>query len=333
MKRSCPRNAVWVGIALSLALASRAPADMISITAFKDNTLIEEPNGLLSSGGEDGIFAGRVGTSGMNGIRRAVLAFDLAPIPSGSTITSVQLRLRLDRATALSGTQTMTLHKLLGDWGEGTANDLTGGGGGGALAGIGDATWLHQSFNTDAWTTPGGDFNSTASASLGVNTTPGIKTFPTTPQLVADVQGWLNEADTNFGFLIRGNETIARTARKFASRESLTITSRPMLVVQYTRPSRMPGDIDDDGDVDRDDAVIMAAHWGQSAAATADHGDFTSDGRVGQADLAVLQHNFGKPKPVSAAGNPPVPEPATWMFVAAVATVVARRSWPRRMAA
>jgi hypothetical protein len=286
---------------------------MISIAAFKDNTLIEDPTGALSNGGDLGIFAGRVGATGLTRIRRALVAFDLSAIPSGSTITNVELRLRLAQARMESGSRTMTVHKLLGDWGEGTADDLTLGGGGGAVARPGDATWLDQFNGSDPWTAPGGDFVSLPSASLAIPPLLGrYYTFTSTPELVADVQSWVTSPQTNFGWMIRGDESVAQTARRFFSRDNTVVGDRPTVIIEYSPSTpRLPGDVDRDGDVDGADLAKMTDHWGQMSSATADEGDFTDDGKVGLADLAMLQSRFFQ-TPMPVAAHPSVPEPAAW---------------------
>ena len=160
------------------------------------------------------------------------LAFDVASaIPAGSTITSAQLILQVTQS--MSGTQTMTVHRLQADWGEGTSNAL-GNEGVGAAATSGDATFLFRFFNTQMWTTPGGDFVAQASASQQFNL--GTATWGSTPQLVADVQGWLDAPQTNFGWLVRGDETDTMTTKRFASRENATVSSHPQLVIGFEPP-------------------------------------------------------------------------------------------------
>ena len=307
---------------------------MIAIAAFKDNTLIENAAGTLSNGGNLGIFAGRVSATGSSRIRRALLAFDLSAIPAGSSITNVELRLRLEKGTMGSGSRLMTVHMLLGDWGEGTASDLTLGGGGGALANSGDATWLDQFAGSDAWTTPGGDFEPTPSASLSIPPTPGSYTFASTAELVADVQRWVNSPAANFGWMIRGDESVAGTARKFLSRDNLLPADRPTVIIEYSPSSpRRPGDVDGDGDVDRTDLAKMTTHWGQSSEATPNEGDFTDDRRVGLADLIELRNHYGQPTPMPAATHPNVPEPAAWtLTLPAIIAARCRRRIGRKAA-
>ena len=96
--------------------------------------------------------------------RRAVLAFDLTSIPAGSTVTAARLSLLVTRNPFQSLTMhDFSIHRLTSDWGEGTSS-VTGAGGLGTLSTTGDATWAHTSFNTESWTTAGGDFVPTSSA-------------------------------------------------------------------------------------------------------------------------------------------------------------------------
>src|SRR5262249_2116087 len=110
-------------------LEPRVVPTMITIDALKDNTLFSDsPTG--SDGAGPTFFVGPI-ISGA--IRRGVIAFDVtAPgnVPAGATINSVSLRLNMDRTR--SGAQTVELHRLTADWGEGTS---TGGGPGGGQPG------------------------------------------------------------------------------------------------------------------------------------------------------------------------------------------------------
>lgn len=202
----------------------------ITISAGKDNTLYENSTGAFSNGGGEHFFAG----STVNGeLRRGLLFFDIASnIPAGATINSVTLRLNMSRTHTSAGNRLVSLHRVLSDWGEGVSN-AGGEEGSGANATTGDATWRHRFFNTSFWTTPGGDFAATASASLGVSDV-GVYTWGSTPQMVNDVQTWLNSPSSNFGWLLRGVEGSPLTAKRFDSRQHPNAASRPLLTVNYT---------------------------------------------------------------------------------------------------
>jgi spore coat protein A len=127
------------------------------------------------------------------------------------------------------------MHRVLADWGEGTSN-ATGQEGKGANASTGDATWRHRFYNTMFWSTQGGDFNATASASTTVNTTLGYYMW-SGASVVADVQAWVNGTANNYGWLLKGVETTSHTAMRFASREESTASQRPVLIIDFTPPA------------------------------------------------------------------------------------------------
>jgi hypothetical protein len=52
--------------------------------------------------------------------------------------------------------------------------------------------------------------------------------------MIADVQDWLDNPQSNHGWLLRCNETDDSTAKRFDSRENFITTNRPVLSVEYT---------------------------------------------------------------------------------------------------
>ena len=200
----------------------------LSIGPSKDNTLYEASAGSLSNGAGQHIF---VGYTNRQAKRRGVIAFDIAGnVPQGATIDSVTLTLHMSKTVASD--QNVQLHRLLAGWGEGVS-DAAGTEGGGAAASTGDATWIHTSFDTATWQTPGGDFSAAASVSASVGGT-GQYTWVSTDEMVADVQGWLENPSTNFGWLIKGNEAEAQTAKRFDSKENPAVANRPSLTIEFT---------------------------------------------------------------------------------------------------
>ena len=58
--------------------------------------------------------------------------------------------------------------------------------------------------------------------------------------MVADVQAWVNNPSTNFGWLLQGDET-QTSSKFFASRESANLALRPLLTITYTAaPVNLP---------------------------------------------------------------------------------------------
>ena len=51
--------------------------------------------------------------------------------------------------------------------------------------------------------------------------------------MAADLQGWVNSAATNFGWILLGDEVTNPSARRFDSRESAPAGLRPALAVSY----------------------------------------------------------------------------------------------------
>ena len=196
------------------------------LTPAKDNTLYESDDGSASNGAGVHLFAGNTATRSP---RRAVMAFDVAAqIPPGSQVTRVMLSVDVSRT--VSGAQTMTLHRLSANWGEGTSNAGISRDGGGAGSRPGDATWIHTFFPDQRWITPGGDFDIAPDATT--QSVLGSITWES-PAMITRVQQWLDQPSTNFGWIVIGNEAASGTAKRFESREILPTTARPALTIVF----------------------------------------------------------------------------------------------------
>ncbi len=206
------------------AMSLSAAGDVMETGAMRDTTIYESPTGDLAGGASDSLYVGQTGRTA--NIRRGLLAFDVSSIPAGSTINSVSLRLNM--AQTSSGPATLTAHRVTADWG--AAGSV--GGGMGAQAQPGDATWLHTFYNTETWATPGGDFVASPSASTVVDQ-PDFY-FWSSPGMVADVQAWVDGTAGNFGWILLGDETTLQTAKRFTSSEFFLEEGRPQLVIDYT---------------------------------------------------------------------------------------------------
>ena len=212
-----------------LGVPCLATAQLANLNPIKDNTLYQyvPEDGDLSNALGTHFFAGE---TGMGELRRGVLAFDIAGnIPAGSTILTVSLSLNVSR-TGLNDARIIELRRMLADWGEGTSQ-ASGDEGMGAPATTDDATWRHRFFDTIFWTTEGGDFSATVSASQSVGPI-GVYTWSST-QMRADVQSWLDNPGSNFGWIVLGDESQILTAKRFDTRES---ASPPVLTILY-RPA------------------------------------------------------------------------------------------------
>jgi FtsP/CotA-like multicopper oxidase with cupredoxin domain len=224
-------KAIVIATLLATACAS---ADTALISAAKDNTLYQPASGSTtnSNGAGEHLFVGRTDDGY---IRRAAIVFALTnSIPTGSTITGATLTLYMSRTRDTANDA--TLHRALRSWGEGTSN-ATQEEGRGAQAAAGDVTWYQRFCPTSLWTTAGGDFRSQTSAVTSVNRE-GYYSWSSTG-LVADVQMWFTNAGTNFGWIIKGDETTTKTAKRFDSRENATSAQRPVLRVDFISPAQV----------------------------------------------------------------------------------------------
>jgi hypothetical protein len=174
-----------------------------------------------SNGGHPFVY---VGVTQVNSPRRALLRFDLTSLPAEAIVQSIELELTVDRARPVP--TTITLHRLLNDWGEGTT-DSGEPGGLGTDAQPGDATWASNFHGTSAWGTAGGDLATTPSAVQTSGSSDDEIVF-SDPAMAEDVRGWLAEPSANFGWIVLGDENDVFTARRFVSSEG-SPGSRPTL--------------------------------------------------------------------------------------------------------
>lgn len=207
-------------------------ADIAELAASEDTTLYEPamPNEDAANGAGQYTFSG-VTRDGLR--RRALISFDIAEaIPAGATIDSVELSLNVSRVPNPSNPSLTTLHRVLNEWGEGATQAPGEEGQGGIPPELGDSTWRHTFYDMVFWGVEGGDFEPMASASLVVEDE-GPYTWASSTALVADVQLWLDNPASNFGWLIIGDETNSKNTKRFDSREFMGATT-PSLIVSFT---------------------------------------------------------------------------------------------------
>ncbi len=211
------------------SLEERRLLAVVTIPAMQDTTLYESPTGALANGSGEHFFVGRTGQPEGLSIRRGLLQFDVAGrLPQDAAINDVQLVLNMSRTTA--GPSVVSLHRVLNAWSTG-ASDAARQEGTGAPAAPGDATWIHRDFPAPLWNNPGGDFLAGAS---GAATVSGVGQYSwSTPGMIDDVQDWLDLPNTNFGWLLKGDEQSGRTSKRFDTRENGTAGNRPMLIIDF----------------------------------------------------------------------------------------------------
>jgi hypothetical protein len=218
----------------ALLLISSAHADLVFLNPSADATLhqIAPEN---SSGAMEFFIAGTTQNRTKN---RALLQFDITSlIPVGSIINDVTLSIDVIRQPRCGfDVSSFGLHRVLRPWGEGTAIPIDNAGGMGAPANAGDATWFHRFASSETWAVPGGgagidyveNFSSSAFI-FGLD----VYQFESTTEMTADVQSWLDNPQSNFGWmLISQSEDLPFTARGIASRENPS--GGPVLAIDFT---------------------------------------------------------------------------------------------------
>ena len=217
-------------LSLASLLAAPAFAVMVHIPADRDATLIEDPEGALANGSGPAFFTGRTNQS-MFSVRRALVRFDVASaLPENAIIDRVFLTLY--QSSNNIEPSDVGLHAVLDDWGEGASFT---GGGGGASAEPGDATWLHTFWDDQYWVQQGGHFVPHASATETISGSD-FYTWQGTQQMVSNVRRWLHNPERNFGWLLMGDESTGGSVKRFDSRTAPNSNQHPVLTVEYHLP-------------------------------------------------------------------------------------------------
>ena len=201
-----------------------------------DTSLLEvSPTNNL--GGYHGMNAGTT----QNGPRtRALFRFDFTTFPTNTLVQSVTLTVHVTQQPIDGYDFTaFGLRRMFRPWGEGNKTPVSQPGQG-LPATPGEATWLDAFYPTNHWSTPGGlagpDFSPNESSFeiiYDVANSPYF--FPSTPELVDDVQLWIAKPATNFGWILMCADELPRfTARRFGTRES--VGTAPVLELKYLVP-------------------------------------------------------------------------------------------------
>ncbi|MFN7671805.1 MAG: DNRLRE domain-containing protein [Planctomycetota bacterium] len=225
-----PRAVVLALACLSACPTAARAQTTVVVPADRDNTLYEHPFGSFSNGAGDSIFCG---LTALGVARRAVVRFPVASaLPADAVVVAATLTGEVVISTA-PGPGAVGVHRLLRNWGEGSSQATGGGGGQGAPSEPTDATWIHAQYPNTPWNAPGGDFASVPSAVVAM---PAQGLFAL-PVAAADVQDWLAQPASNFGWLLKTDETtLAGRARRIHSREAPA--GGPALRIAYLRPGQ-----------------------------------------------------------------------------------------------
>ena len=211
----------------------------VTLEPSQDNTISPDDNPERSGGADENFFSGAAGGGQNNGrLFRALLQFDLSEIAQGTQITDASLVLNANRVNNSNAATNYSLFRLTNSWGEGTSNPA---GNGGALAPAetDDVTWSNRFFGQDTpWNTPGGDFNSSPSATVNIDQEE-FYTFSST-ELLADIQAWVDDPNMNFGWILISENENSGSAVRFGSRENPGAGIRPQLMVTFVTPNNSP---------------------------------------------------------------------------------------------
>jgi len=140
---------------------------------------------------------------------RGLLKFDLTSIPTNATITGVTLTVMIFRSN--TDVSNYDLNRVLVDWNEY------------------EATWNNRSASTP-WLAGGGQSGSEY-VSIASVTAPVDDTIFSSAGMISDVQLWVRNSATNFGWIILPTGDLAATGKQLGSRESEYTSA---LTVKYT---------------------------------------------------------------------------------------------------
>jgi hypothetical protein len=207
-----------------------------------------------ASGKGPAMFAGADGGSNR---KRSLITFDLssASIPSNATIVSATMTLVVAQIAGSGGQhglpdypdRTLSVFHLTQDWGEGNSGSPTsmsvGGSGQGYAIGTGDSSWDYTFYSTSSWTTAGGDFNSTALASVTFHEpfSLGQQLSWSTSAMATEVHNWLSTPTGYHGWEITSNlETDPTSFLGFWTKDGAAANSNsalaPVLTIVYSVP-------------------------------------------------------------------------------------------------
>jgi hypothetical protein len=206
---------VFILAALSASFCAWQPAH-----AFTTN-LFPVADAAMRDGAPDGNFGSAlslpVGVGNLGSPHnRGLFKFSFTEIPTNALITSAALRLVVTQTGRPPADY--DLKRLLTSWAEA------------------QASWNVRS-NSTPWNAGGAqsgtDYVSTPSATAALGDTGNTNEF-TSPQLAADVQMWVLNPVTNFGWILIATGELPGTGKQVGSRENPS--NEPVLIIGYTLP-------------------------------------------------------------------------------------------------
>ncbi len=229
---------------LEVAVRNKKPSDLIVpgkvgnttavLNATADCRIVNGsgsvPDTNYGGAGETILYAGDTDADGTSSPNvRPMVKFDIqAGISAGSTINSATLSLYEEGYNRSSSQNvTITIHRILRNWGETTA------------------TW-NKYDGTNSWTTAGAgssgnDIAASNSGTNNVGATPavGFKDW-TSAQLATDVQNMLDGSNNQYGWRFISDFEAQGTGYahdNFRSKKNASTSDRPKLTIDYTSPT------------------------------------------------------------------------------------------------
>jgi Immunoglobulin domain/Bacterial Ig domain len=214
-----------VALFLLAAIANWGTAATVTLNPVADAYIRQfDPDRTLGDyGSEPSLVSGALGSRAQFEVRRALLRFDLSQIPAGAVVSSATLKITVVMVPMTPNNSTFDIRRVLQLWTEG------------------GVSWNSRLGAGTPWQVPGAtgsaDAISTPSSFVAVGSANFTEyTFSSMAGLVADVQGWINNPSSNFGWLlISEDEVTPQTARRFGAREDPV--HPPVLTVNYSLPS------------------------------------------------------------------------------------------------
>jgi hypothetical protein len=197
----------------ALLTASAAQATTIILIPIADTSL-RNNSGDVTFGDSNPLLGG-VSKEPFTVTNRILLKFDLSGIPTNATVTGVSLATAIFRSN--TGPADYDLNRLLVDWSEEAA------------------TWGNRKASTP-WNIGGGQSGIEYVATASV-TAPIDDGMFSSAGMVSDVQLWLKNPGTNFGWIMSATGEPQGTGKQLGSRES---SQPPILTVDYTLSSPVP---------------------------------------------------------------------------------------------
>ena len=262
------------------AVTSTTAASTTTLVATGD-TWLDEDKPIENNGGNTKLIVDSEATKR----NRALVRFTLPALPAGAIITGATLTLTKTGGKT-SPVTPMAVHRVTASWTEGTLSGNTG-----------EASWTNRMTGVP-WTTPGGTFATSGSATANVSTNTTYNWNVTTI-----VKDWLDQGLVNNGFMVKAvTESGGDNAMEFSSSEALS--GKPQLSITYTTitgcgltcvpiANRPPLAVDDD----------VCTNYNQPITVNVSTNDRDPDGNLNPSSVSVLSGYDGFPKYGTATTN------------------------------